>query len=125
LKNEIVQKERTWVTVADAARYSGVGRGAITSACKDGRIPTRNDKGRRLVPLELVLLRLVGKDIDRLRARVEKAANMPNAPAAVHDWAHAWQTVMFPVLDRLKDAERRAALAEAQLDILKRHGSHD
>jgi len=121
--NKIVETEQTWLSVGDAARYSGVGRGTIESACKDGRLPSRTEGGRRLVPLELVLLRLGGKDIERLRARVEKAAAMTGAPAAVREWADAMRATMFPVLDRLQEAERRAALAEAQLDILKRQQS--
>ena len=116
----IVETPQTWVTVAEAARYSGVGRRAIESACKDGRVPTRTEATRRLVPLELVLLRLGSKDIEELRARIEKAAAMTEAPAAVLEWANAMRATMFPVLDRLENAERRASLAEAQLDILRR-----
>lgn len=122
---KIVETAQTWVTVAEAARYSGVGRSTIESACKDGRLPTRTEATRRLVPLELVLLRLGGKDIDRLRARVEKAAAMTEAPAAVREWADAMRATMFPVLDRLQEAERRASLAEAQLDILRRQRSNE
>jgi len=125
LKNEIVEAAETWVTVADAARYSGVGRRTIESACKVGHLPARTEGGRRLVPLELVLLRLGGRDIDRLRARVEKASTMTEAPAAVREWADAMRATMFPVLDRLQDAERRAALAEAQLELLRRESSSD
>jgi hypothetical protein len=125
LKNEIVETEQTWVTVADAARYAGVGRGAIESACKDGRLPARTEDGRRCVQLELVLLRLGGKEIDRLRARIEKASSMTQAPAAVREWADAMRSTMFPVLDRLQEAERRAALAEAQLDLLRRERARE
>jgi hypothetical protein len=45
---------------------------------------------------------------------------MTDAPDAVREWAEAMRATLFPVLDRLEEAERRAALAEAQLAILKR-----
>lgn len=120
MNNDIVEVPQTWVTIADASKFAAVSRAAIDSACKAGRLPSREEDGQRLVPLELVLLRLSGKDIERLRSRVEKAASMGGAPAPVREWAEAMRATMFPVLDRLEAAERRAALAEAQLEILRR-----
>lgn len=72
------------------------------------------------MPLELVLLRLSGTDIDRLRSRVQAAADLKDSPVAAREWAHALSSIMLPVFDRLIEAERRAALAEAQVEILRR-----
>jgi hypothetical protein len=63
---------------------------------RTGGWPTRTEATRLLVPLELVLLRLGGKDIEQLRARIDKATAMTEAPAAVREWANAMRATMFP-----------------------------
>jgi hypothetical protein len=67
-----------------------------------------------------VLNETVPKHIERLRARIDRAAAWEGAPDAVREWGRAMQNVLFPILDRLNDAEMRASLAEARLEALRR-----
>jgi hypothetical protein len=81
--NPIREEPPTWVSVADAARYSGVSRAVIDRAISNGRVRTRVEGATRLVALESVLSETVSQDIERLRARIERAAFWEGAPDAV------------------------------------------
>lgn len=118
--NPIVAAELTWVSVDEAARFAGVSRATVDRACKAGRYPVRQDGRRRLVPLETVLAATTGTDIDALRRRLDRAATITDAPTAVREWADTLSALINPLLDRLQDAERRAAIAEAKLELLQR-----
>jgi hypothetical protein len=121
---KIVVTEPTWVTVDDAARFAGVSRSTVSALCTKGLIPSKTEGRRRLVPLEKVLTATTGKDVEALRKRLERAASLEKAPDAVRDWAEALLGVLEPVLERLVTAERRAALAEAKVEILSRQLDH-
>ena len=62
---------------------------------------------------------MTGTDIDHLRRRLDRATTLAGAPPAVRDWAESLSAVINPLLDRLQDAERRAAIAEAKLELLR------
>lgn len=117
--NPIVATELTWVSVDRAAGLAGVSRATVDRACKAGRVPVRQDGRRRLVPLETVLRATTGTDIDALRRRLDRAATLTGAPPAVREWADTLSAIINPILDRLEDAERRAAIAEAKLELLR------
>ncbi len=59
-----------------------------------------------------------GKDAEALRRRLATAAALPDAPAAVREWANAVLAIVDPLIDRLLAAEARAAVAEAWLALL-------
>lgn len=117
--NPIYESEPTWVSLGEAARFAGVSRSTVSKACADRQIPTRQVGGRRVVPLERVLVATTGKDLDALRLRLSRAAGMIDAPLAVREWAETQLLVLEPLIDRCLAAERRAALAEARLELLK------
>ena len=72
-----------------------------------------------MVPLERVLVATSGKDLDALRRRLSKAAGITDAPLAVREWADTLLLFVEPVIERCVAAERRAALAEARLELLQ------
>ena len=120
--NPILESEPTWVSLDDAARFAGVSRSTVSKACADRQIPTRQDGRRRVVPLERVLVATTGKDLDALRRRLSRAAEMVDAPLAVREWAETQLIVLEPLIDRCLAAERRVALAEARLELLQKGG---
>ncbi len=73
-----------------------------------------------MVPLERVLVATTGKDLDALRRRLSRAAEMTDAPLALREWAETQLIVLEPLIDRCLAAERRAALAEARLELLQK-----
>ena len=59
----------------------------------------------------------IGTDVVALRARLDRAASIKDAPPALREWAESLRGLLEPVLRRLEDAERRAAIAEAKLAL--------
>lgn len=118
-RNAVVELEPTWVSIADAAGYAGVSRAKIERALASGNLVVRLMGRRRQVQLEAVLATTVPTELDRLRARIERAASWEGAPPAVRQWGESMIEVVIPLLDRLREAEARAALAEARLDVLR------
>lgn len=119
-RNEVVISEPTWVTTEEAARYAGVSRSTVSSLCAQGLVEVRMEGRLKLVPMEQVLSATTGKDIEALRRRLQRQATLKSAPDAVRDWAESLLGVLDPVLDRLLVAERRAAVAEAKVELLSR-----
>lgn len=116
--NPIQQTEPTWVTVDNAARFAGVGRSTVERVCAERGIPVQEDGRHKLVPLERVLVETTGKDLDRLRRRLARAAALPDAPPSVRAWAEGLREIVEPLIDRVLAAEQRASLAEAKLELL-------
>jgi hypothetical protein len=116
--SRIVLTDPIWVPVADAARWAGLAKSTLDRACRTGALDSRVEAGRREVDLEQVLRRHNGRDLQRLRARIDAAAAMPDAPEPVREWSRSWSEVLTPLIDRILEAETRAALAEARLEAL-------
>jgi hypothetical protein len=111
----------TWVSIPDAARYAGVSRAAVERAVSAGRVRTKQEGRARSVALESVLNATLPSDIERLRKRIERAAAWEGAhPDVVREWGQAMRDLLFPILDQLVAAEKRAALAEARLEECRR-----
>src|SRR4051794_25524243 len=84
--NRIVEQPVTWVSVAEAARYAGVSRGAVERCIATGAVPTSDEGRTRAVALESVLMSTTPRDVEQLRGRLERAAHLEDAPAAVREW---------------------------------------
>ncbi|HET7488849.1 MAG TPA: helix-turn-helix domain-containing protein [Acidimicrobiales bacterium] len=112
------ERNLTWVTVADAARYAQVSRSAVGRMVSAGDLEVRLVGRTRTVPLETVLAKTVPADLVRLRGRIARAALVESGPPAFHEWAASMVQIVVPLLDRLEAAEARAALAEAKLESI-------
>jgi hypothetical protein len=123
--NPIIESEPTWVSLQDAAVFTGVSRATVTKACAEQQIPTRDDGRRRMVPLERVLVATTGKDLEALRRRLAKAVATTDAPPVVRDWAEGQLRILEPLIDRCLAAEQRAVLAEAKLELRQRSRSQN
>lgn len=119
--------QRVWVTLREASESAGVSISALRKWYNAGIIPSKMAPGprgdQRLVPLDAVHARAAKYAHAPLRDAAPEpppppAPVAPAAPTGIMRSGGAEELVV--ILDRLADAERRAARAETALEVAKR-----